>query len=288
MTAPFIIADVGSNWRRYNDDAKNLECALQHIDEAARAGVSAVKFQLFTHEELYGVPGDDSFALPAEWLPELKAACDRAGVEFMCTAFSAEGVRVVDPHVKRHKIASAEMMHTGILDAVIATGKPFIVSTGGATEADVLAFVEYVDERGGDKDPVGRMSILECVAAYPALPAAYSLREMMHWREAWSDQVGISDHTLSLVVALTAVGCGATVFEKHFLASFFPFDEGGELTATPDEPHSIGPIEMAHYVASIREAFQAMGDGVKKPHESEAKFVAKSRRLPGPDTFRRK
>lgn len=275
----FIVSDVGSNWKRYDDPKQNKECALLHIREAAKCGVNAVKFQLFTHEELYGFPGDDTYALPREWLPDLKAECDKHKVEFMCTAFSAEGVRAVDPFVNIHKIASAEAMHGGIQDAVLATDKPFLASLGGATPDNIARLVRKY--RGKE------MVFLECVAAYPAKASDYNLAALVKIG-ALGVPIGISDHTLGNAVALTALGIGASVFEKHFmLRTTMPWEER-DFPGTPDEGHSYCDIGMKNYVEQLREGFSAIGDGIKQPRESEAEFVKWAKRELGMNTFRRK
>src|SRR4051812_11737073 len=87
LNAPFIIAEIGSNWARYDNDQKNKECALAHIRAAALCGASAAKFQYFKHRELYGFDAPNRYELPKEWLPALKAESEKANVEFMCSAF---------------------------------------------------------------------------------------------------------------------------------------------------------------------------------------------------------
>jgi sialic acid synthase SpsE len=262
---PFIIADVGSNWRRYEDTDKNKECALNHIREAAKCGVSAVKFQYFTHKELYGTEGDDTFSLPRAWLQDLKDECDRNKVEFMCTPFSREAVWTIDPLVKRHKVASCEMQHPGILEAIKKTRKPMIVSTGAANDQEVRYLISQW------KPDV----IMECVAAYPAKPSDYDLRYIRCIKALFEQQVGLSDHTLTNSLALTAVGMGCTYFEKHFYVDPYAADC---FAVTPDYGHSLGTQLLSEYVESIREGFSSLGDGQKRPRDSEMDIVKYYRR----------
>lgn len=274
-----LIADCGSNIFRYDEENRNLECAALHIRQAAACGVTHVKFQMFTNYELYGdvyssETKETPYALPAKWLPILKAQCDEHKVGFMCTAFSPEGVRAVDPYVKVHKIASAEFLHRGILDAVIETGKPFIMSTGGCSEEEINETVGYILK----KNAFERYALLECVASYPAASSDYNLSVLDGW--VGGAAVGVSDHTTNNIVALTAVGCGATIFEKHFTE-----DSHGYQVETPDTPHSIGIGPLHYYCKAIRTAFAALGDGIKKPVASEADFM-KIRRPKGKNTFR--
>jgi sialic acid synthase SpsE len=276
LQAPYVIADVGSNWKTSNDSTDNFIMAQRHIHDAAKAGVSAVKFQYFTDEDLYGMPGPNKWTLPPEWLPELAAYAAKNGVDFMCTAFSPKGYGIVDPFVNVHKVASSEMEDIGILNRLIALEKPFLISTGGACTAEVQRVAAYLTEH--ELRANCDFAFLECVAAYPAKIADYNLR-FLDWRCwlgysehecAYSPVKGISDHTLSNVVALTSVGLGATVFEKHYAA----FD----LTSTPDKCVSIGTQELCRYVGEIKDAFSALGDGHKIARPSEYDMTLRHRR----------
>lgn len=260
---PFIIVDVGSNHRG------SLDLALKHIDAAKACGADAVKYQLFSHEDLYGFPGTVAGSIDICWLSHLSDYARLRNIEFMCTAFSAEGVRTVDKYVSRHKIASAEMKDTEILDAVAATGKPFIVSTGGAHFSEVEWLIQTYDPT----------AILECVALYPAEPRHYNLNALTVMTQLSSitkaPKGGISDHTIGDVVAVAAVGFGATIFEKHFDCE----KDSCLLGPTPDSPVSIGPAAMAHYVRSIHTAMSAVGDGVKRPAHQHEMALKWRRRL---------
>lgn len=255
---PFIIADVGSNWARGTD---SFELALRHIDDAALCGASAVKFQCFTTKELYGFDGLDTFSLPSVWLPMLAARCSDRGVEFMCTAFSPEGVKTVDPFVNIHKIASCEMLHLGILDAVLDTGKCFLISTGAAHESEIHTLKTYIARR----NPEAHYQFLECVAAYPARAQDYLL----------SPDRGISDHTHGNVTALCALGKGARVFEKHFDALK---DFGDRVAATPDTEVSSGPRAFRHYCEHLAEGIAALEEKPKHFRQSEQDIVSRHRR----------
>lgn len=257
---PFIIADIGSNYRN------SLDLALKQIEAAKECGADATKFQLYTHQELYGLPGKLDYELPIEWLPKLAEHCEKVGIEFMCSAFSPEGVRAVDPFVKRHKLASSEICHYEIIEAIKATGKEWIASTGGAHWSEVKTLINH-------HTPTG---LLECVARYPAPTSDYDLECIPEWanyakheiecgKSDYKIAVGISDHTLTDSVALASIGFGATIFEKHF-------DCVG-CNDTPDSPVSLDPLVMSRYCAAIREAFSAIGDGIKQPrHQHDAQL----------------
>lgn len=227
-----LIAELGSNWKTF-DDCKNA------ISLAKAAGADAIKFQLYTHAELYGTPGTLPGEMPREWIPRLAEKARATDIEFMCTAFSHDGVRFVDPYVDTHKLASSEMCHRGMLDALKATGKPLIVSTGAQTQRDITNVAEYLAGRA--------TTWLYCEAAYPSRHS--DLRRMAQLAALIQAPVGYSDHTLDVYNApLIAQALGAVILEKHFN----PFD----YTDTPDAGHSLSTedfLRMVHALKGIQE-----------------------------------
>ncbi len=223
----FIIAEIGSNWTTLDD-------CIYSIKEAKAAGADAAKFQMYTHKELYGFDGPPLFGeLPKEWIPEFKRACDRVGIEFMCTAFSVRGFDYLDPYVKRHKVASSCNSTRSILDYLGTLNKPVYVSTGAASLEDIRLALDLLNGNG---------TPLYCVAAYPAKVIDFNV--MSSIRMNLGCDVGYSDHSIDvLTLPKIAQQMGATVIEKHFSA----IDAD-----TPDKPHSINPREFKLMVDILR------------------------------------
>lgn len=248
LTKPWIIAEIGSNWRNFED-------CLASIWAAKNCGADAVKFQLYTDEELYGFDSDDSDSsdgnfgyLNPEWLPALKTKADECKIEFMCTAFSPEGIKIVDPFVNIHKLASAENNHVLMHEALKETGKPIIISLGATIPSERKRIYETF--LGFD------VAYLYCVANYPAkhinLESINTLRE-----EAPGAVIGFSDHSTdfsTIPVEATGKLHQAEILEKHF-------DPIG-LAITPDSPHSINQEQFKVMVAKIRGTYYGYHDMV--------------------------
>lgn len=233
----FVIAEIGSNHNGRLDKA----CWL--IREAAHAGASAAKFQLWVAEDITppeNWPLARKFELPPEWLPKLKEECDTCGIEFMCTPFSVDAVEILTPLVQRWKIASYDVGKSEMVRAITETGKHVIVSDGRSPWNLIrLALPDA--------------SILHCVSQYPA-PVSGILSNL-DFKHAFS---GFSDHTLSTVLPAAAVSMGATIIEKH-LTLQRP-DDG------PDHGHSLVPLEFERMVCNIREVELAVhGQPVPTP-----------------------
>lgn len=221
----FVIAEIGSNWG-------SLEDCLRSIDMAAEAGADCVKFQMFTQEELYGFNTGHVWLneLPQDWIPKLKERADRAGIEFMCSAFSPGGVLYVDPYVSAHKIASAEAAHPEIVEACRRSDKPTFVSSGALEWSEFLTLLA-LDWKAG-------VIPTYCRASYPA-------NDAQPWRmAAWDGVKAFSDHSAD-VFPLALPMYGYSAIEKHVN---FVGAKG------PDADHSLSARDFSRLVRFARYA----------------------------------
>lgn len=265
----YIIAEAGSN-----HDGR-LDRAYALIDAAADAGADAVKFQAFRAATLY--PKDESrprylrklgvtktiyqtiadMEMPFEWIPRLSARCRRLGLVFMATPFDEECVDRLDPFMPAHKIASYEMTHAPLLAHAASKGKPLIVSTGGATLAEVDAAVRQL--RGAP------LCLMQCTAKYPAPPGSMNLRTIPAMAARYGIPVGLSDHSLDACAGpVAAAALGASLLEKHFTLS--------RRLKGPDHSYALEPAELKRMVSAVRSAETMLGDGRKRPHPVEAEL----------------
>ena len=257
-SAPYIIAEVGSNFD------KNLDKARKLIDVANEAGANAVKFQLFRADVLY--PNRDglydvfkSIELDAEWVPLLDKHARDQGLHFIASAFDMSSVDVLEAvNPPAHKVASSETTNLGFLHRLASSGRPMIVSTGMCDMVDVEEAVNACLGAGNSQ-----VVLLQCGAMYPLPNKLANLRVIQSLARRFNCPVGFSDHTLGNVLAITAVGLGATVFEKHYT-----LDKNG---AGPDHFYALEPDELKSYISAIREAHEALGSGEKQmmPKERE-------------------
>ncbi len=142
-----------------------------------------------------------------------------------------------------------------------------ILSTGMAMLGEIEAALEVLARAGTGRELV---TVLHCTTEYPAPMAEVNLRAMLTIRDALGVAVGYSDHTLGIEVAVAAAALGASVIEKHFT-----LDRG---LPGPDHKASLEPFELKSMVAAIRNVERALGNGLKRPSESEAKNMAVARR----------
>ena len=247
---------------------QSLERALDIVDAAAAAGAHALKIQTYTADTmtLSLAEGDflitDSKSLwkgrnlhdlyaqahtPWEWHEPIMARAHERGMLCFSTPFDETAVDFLERlGVPAYKIASFENIHLPLIRRVAATGKPIIISTGMATVAEIDEAVRTA-RAGGCDDIV----LLKCTSTYPATPENTNVRTIPHMRALFGCEVGLSDHTMGLGVAVAAVAHGATVIEKHFTLRRA---DGGV-----DSTFSLEPEEMRSLVIETERAWQSLG-----------------------------
>lgn len=252
-----IVAEIGSNFAKFEDPDENLECAFEQMMAAKNCGATAVKFQYFQPYDLFGHDIDDekgkilaSFVPRLTDIPKLADVANSLKIEFMCSAFSVLGYEYVDQYVSRHKLASPEYTDDNLRGYLRSCNKPVIYSLG--------CHAGKVRNYYGHAEDV----YLECVSEYPAYFVDYDLHRMVdipNW--------GVSDHTLNNNLAIMARTLGATFFEKH--VDFF-YGEGRD---TPDNCVSITAEEFVEYIGAINSVEPIDKDAIKvKAAKKHARF----------------
>ncbi len=87
------------------------------------------------------------------------------------------------------------------------------------------------------------IALLRCTSAYPAVPEEADLRTIPDLAECFSVVPGLSDHTLGIVVPITAVALGACIVEKHLTLS--------RKEPGPDSSFSLEPDEFRDMVEAL-------------------------------------
>lgn len=270
MSRITIIAEAGVN---HNGD---LELAKQMVRAAKESGADIVKFQTAKLESLvskYAPMAEyqkentgrtesqidmlKRLLLPYDDFAILARYCDEAGIQFLSTPFDIDSIEFLSSiGCRLWKIPSGEITNLPYLERIGKLHQPIILSTGMSTLNEIQEALNVLYDSGAAK-----ITLLHCTTEYPAPFETVNLKAMLTLKEKFQTDVGYSDHTMGTEIPIAAAALGAVVIEKHFTLS--------RSMEGPDQKASLEPGELKSMVSAIRHIEMAMGDGEKKPVQSE-------------------
>lgn len=273
---PYIVAEMSGNHNQ------SIDRALALVDAAATAGVHALKLQTYTADTItldvkggdFEIADKDSLwagknlynlyeqaHTPWEWHKPIMERAKERGLACFSTPFDESAVDFLETlNVPAYKIASFENNHLPLIKKAASTGKPLIMSTGMASLAELEEAVAAARE-GGCRDII----LLKCTSTYPATPENSNVLTIPHLRELFGCEVGLSDHTMGVGVAVAAVALGATLIEKHFTLARA---DGGV-----DSSFSLEPPELSALASETKRAWQSLGTVRYGSTDSEEKSL---------------
>ncbi len=261
---PYVIAEIGVN----HDGS--VERALSLADAAAAAGADAIKLQLFEADRLLSraarlaayqrVNGNgngdgngdatDPFTLlralemPVDRMAGVVTRAHASGLHAIVSVFSRELVADAERlPFDAYKVASPDLINTPLIRAMMATGKPIVLSAGAATRAEVERAVAGL----ADHPHV----LMHCVSCYPTPDDEAGLGGRLDLTAIDPWALGYSDHTTSIDTGGLAVASGACVLEKHLT-----WDRNAK---GPDHAASLAPDAFAQYVELAHRAWRMRG-----------------------------
>ena len=248
-TSCCIVAEIG----QAHDGS--LGTAHAYIDAVARAGADAIKFQ--THiaaaESTPGEPWRVKFSpqdatrydywkrmeFTAEQWHGLKKHADERGLQFLSSPFSLEAVDLLTRvGVAAWKVASGEVSNIPMLERMLVTGFPLLLSSGMSPLQELDTAVALARQHGV---PV---TVLQCTSSYPCPPEKIGLNVLPILRERYDCRVGLSDHSGTIYPGLAAATLGMQVLEVHVTFSREAFG--------PDVPASLTLEELRQLIEGIR------------------------------------
>ena len=213
-----FVAEISSNWRA-GTDAQSKKRALELIKQAARHGATDVKFQLFRADLMTRNPNPAlrSLELPVGWLSELHRCAEDNGVQFGCSPFYVDAVRELYPFVSEYKVASWEITHVPLLEAIRDTDKNVVMSTGAAIFPEVDEALEILRPETDMAASDFGITLLHCTGGYPTRPEDLTLRRVLDLGDNYFPlNIGLSSHCIVPEVTAAAVLYQASMFEVHF------------------------------------------------------------------------
>lgn len=262
----YVIAEIGVN--------HNGSAAIAHklVDVAAEAGCDCVKLQRRSMDELYiasvlddpttaeqslqyMIPLLQDMELSDEDFIAVKEHAEARGMAFICTPFdlcSLEHLERVG--VEAYKIGSPDLTNTPLIEAVVRTGKPIIMSTGMSSHEEILNTVAVLE--GMD----AQYALLHCNSTYPTPFEEVNLRYMLKLMELGAP-VGYSGHERGIAISTSAVAMGACIVERHLTLD--------RTMIGPDHAASLESAGLEKLVRDIRNLEAALGSGRKHTSRME-------------------
>ncbi len=234
----YIIAEISQN----HDGS--LGQAHAFIDAVAGTGVDAIKFQ--THiAEAESTP-EEPFRVkfsyedknrydywkrmeftPAQWEGLQRHALD-AGLDFLSSVFSVEAFEMLEAiGMPAWKLGSGEVYNKYLVEKMVKTGKPILLSTGLSSYEDIDRQVELIR--------TNPYAVMQCTTAYPCPPEKIGLNLISEMRDRYDCPIGLSDHSGTIFPSLAAVANGALMIEVHVTMSPYMFGPDVKASVTVEQ-----------------------------------------------------
>lgn len=250
----YVIAEMSAN------HGGSFENAIKLVHEAAKVGADCLKIQTYTADSLtidcdneyFKIKGGlwDGYKLydlyqeagtPYEWQADIKAECEKCGMDFLSTPFDKGGVDFLESMgVEAYKIASFELVDIPLIEYTASKGKLMIMSTGMASVEEIQDAIDACHRVGNDQ-----IVLLKCCSEYPAPWADMHLGNIPDMAERFNLPIGLSDHSAGSLGAVVGVTLGACVVEKHVML---------EGVDSADSKFSMSITEFAKMVEDVRNA----------------------------------
>ena len=233
----------------------SLGLAHAFVDAIANAGADAVKFQ--THIAAAESTPSEPFRVKFSrqdttrydywkrmefteqgWRGLAEHARDR-GILFLSSPFSIQAVDLLDRvGTPLWKIASGETSNDMLLDRVLDTGKPVLLSTGMSPIEEIDRAVARVRARDVE------VGVFQCTTAYPCPPEKIGLNMIPFYRDRYGCWIGLSDHSATIYPGLAGAALGMDMLEVHVTLSREMFG--------PDVVASVTTEQLRQLVDGVR------------------------------------
>jgi len=260
---PLLIAEIGGNHEG------NFEYAKKLTELAISTDVDYVKFQLYTGDTLVSKVESPvrnehfkKFELTKQQHRELAKMITDAGIGYMASIWDENMFDWVDEFMPIYKVGSGDLTALSVLKSIAKKNKPIIISSGLATEDEVLHTIDFLQSVNQTYKNPEALAVLQCTSMYPINKSDANLSVIDKFKKITGLTVGYSDHTEGLDALKYAYAMGAEVLEFHFTDS----REGKEFR---DHKVSLIPSEVKVLIDEIKLINTLKGTNDKKPLQIE-------------------
>ncbi len=274
----FVIAEIGVNHNGSVKIAKKL------ILSAKNNNADAVKFQSFNADRLafkhtpkvkYQKKNSKKKETHYQMLKKLQLSeaqhlelinfCKRKKIEFLSTPYDVEDAKLLAKHgIKKFKTSSADLTDYFLHNFLSKNAKQVIISTGMSNLKEISNTLKVYNRKKT------KIILLHCISNYPCSDNSLNLNNITTLKNSFKLPVGFSDHSNNKLAAITAMGLGCRVIERHITLS--------KKMKGPDHLASDDPEQFKNYVKLIRNNEQILGDFKKKKQKEEIEMLNISRK----------
>lgn len=254
----FLIAEAG-----INHNGKISE-AIKLVNYAKRSGADAIKFQTYiTNKRVKKTNPAYNILKQCELkfseFEKIKKYCDKKKIIFFSTPFDIESVNFLEKlKVKLYKVASFDISNFQLLNKIVSTKKPTIISTGMASLSEITKTYNLFKKNKVD------LALLHCISSYPNKETTSYLSNITFLKKKYKCPIGFSDHTNGITTSIYSYLMGANIIEKHFMVS--------KKSKCVDAPVSIDPAKfkaMKNEIDKINKIILTPKFGIR-PEEKKA------------------
>ena len=271
----FTIAEIGINHNGNIDIAKKL------IDEAAKVGFDAVKFQKRTIDIVYSKEILDSsrespwgttqreqkegLEFGSDQYDEIDKYCKKQKILWFASAWDTESLKFLDKYnLNYNKIASAMITDLNFLEEIAKRKKHTFISTGMSSSKNIDDAVKIFSNNNCS------FELMHCVSTYPCKSEDVNLNVIDSLKKKYNCKVGYSGHENGIIISLAAYVKGISSLERHITLdrSMYGSDQSASLELR-------GVRELMSGINKIK---LSMGDGEIGKILEDEKVIAKKLR----------
>ena len=260
-----------------------LDSAKELIDQTAKSGADAIKFQIMHPERLisdrkqlieYKILENNNKvktvketayelfkrrSLSFEQWETLKKYADKKKISFFATVgFEDEIHFLKDIGCQSIKIASADLNHIPLIETAAKSKLVIQIDTGMSTLKEVENAVKIIIKNKNDK-----IIIHHCPSGYPAKLENINLNIIKTLKKRFDFPIGFSDHSPGYSMDVAAVSLGANLVEKTITKS--------RNTKSVEHMFSLEYNEMNEFVNLIKNLKTCLGKFTRPLHNQEKK-----------------
>ena len=271
----FTIAEIGINYNGNIDIAKKL------IDEAAKVGFDAVKFQKRTIDIVYSKEILDSprespwgntqreqkegLEFGLDQYDEIDKYCKKQKILWFASAWDTESLKFLDKYnLNYNKIASAMITDLNFLEEVAKRKKHTFISTGMSSSKNIDDAVKIFSNNNCS------FELMHCVSTYPCKSEDVNLNVIDSLKKKYNCKVGYSGHENGIIISLAAYVKGISSLERHITLDRSMYGS--------DQSASLEPRGIRELMTGIEKIKLSMGDGEIGKIIEEEKVIAKKLR----------